>query len=257
MAKSQVDQEGSTGKAWRGHPRGNGRAGPDGRLLVPACRVLPACGGDLNRPRSRGPLQLPPSTECHPVRAAPDARTSNPVQERKLGTWPRRSPARAPPGGRGHRDAPGQRRPSHLLHYTGSGNGVLPGRRHLLEFAKTPHRPVQWPNFEEEDWPRHRPQQPVQLSVVLSFLLQDLRIVVRLERLCCRRGIRCRGVHRLRVVIGAPRHTSQRNQQAHGKREPVQSILYSHSSMVGKAATQNNRVPSLCSGRTKTGAGSS
>ena len=38
---------------------------------------------------------------------------------------------------------------------TGGGDRVLPGRRHLLDAAKTPERPVQRPYIGKEDWTRH------------------------------------------------------------------------------------------------------
>jgi hypothetical protein len=35
---------------------------------------------------------------------------------------------------------------------TGCSDGVLPGRRHHLGFAKAPDRAIQWPNVGKEGW---------------------------------------------------------------------------------------------------------
>jgi len=37
---------------------------------------------------------------------------------------------------------------------TGCGDCVLPGRRHLLEFAEAPDGAVQWSHIGKEDWTR-------------------------------------------------------------------------------------------------------
>ena len=56
----------------------------------------------------------------------------------------------------------------------GCGDGVLPGRRHLLGFAKAPDGAVQWSHIGKEDWARRCPEEAVQLSVVLRLLFQYL-----------------------------------------------------------------------------------
>lgn len=126
--------------------------------------------------------------------------------------------------------------------HTGSGEGVLPGRLHLRHRAKAPDRPIEWPNLKKEDRARRRPQQPVQLSVVLSFPLQDLEIAVWLECRCCGCGGSCWCARRLGIVIGAPGQDPSRNQQPYGRRISMPPILCSHHSIVGKAAVQNNQV---------------
>jgi hypothetical protein len=61
---------------------------------------------------------------------------------------------------------------------TGSGDGVLPGRQHLLRRAKAPERAVQRADLEKEDRTRHCLKEFAQLAVVLSLPLQDPRITI-------------------------------------------------------------------------------
>lgn len=44
---------------------------------------------------------------------------------------------------------------------TGCSDGVLPGRRHLLGFAKTPGGTIQWPHVGKDDRFRHCLKEPV------------------------------------------------------------------------------------------------
>jgi hypothetical protein len=62
---------------------------------------------------------------------------------------------------------------------TGSSNaacsdGVQPGCRHFRRRAEAPKGAIEWPHFEQEEWLRRRPKEPVQLTVVPGLLLQNL-----------------------------------------------------------------------------------